>query len=98
MGQKKKENPLKSSRVFPHTSVPCYQTYKIVNQSNVTNYITMVEGQTTFWGTKYTISTLAILSKNKLIKWGVINVKVLPVTKAHFDSKVEATIQRSLQV
>jgi hypothetical protein len=27
-----------------------------------------------------------------------INEKALPVTKAHFDSKVEAVIQRSLQV
>jgi hypothetical protein len=34
----------------------------------------------------------------KPIKWCVINEKALPVTKAHFDSKVEAVIQRSLQV
>jgi hypothetical protein len=40
-----------------------------------------------------------VLSKNKLTKcWGVINKKALPVTKAHFDSKIEATIQRSLQI
>jgi hypothetical protein len=39
-----------------------------------------------------------VLSKNKPVKWCVINEKALPVTKAHFDSKVEALIQRSLQV
>ena len=39
-----------------------------------------------------------VLSKNKPIKWCVIKEKALPVTKAHFDSKVEAAIQRTLQV
>jgi hypothetical protein len=39
-----------------------------------------------------------VLSKNKPIKWCVIKEKALPVTKAHFDSKVEATMQRTLQV
>jgi hypothetical protein len=39
-----------------------------------------------------------VLSKNKSIKWCVINQKALPVTKAHFDSKVEAAIQRKIQV
>jgi hypothetical protein len=39
-----------------------------------------------------------VLSKNKPIKWSVLNEKALPVTKEHFDSKVEAAIQRSLQV
>jgi hypothetical protein len=37
-----------------------------------------------------------VLSKSKP-KWGVINEKALPVRKAHFDSKVEAAIQQSLQ-
>ena len=39
-----------------------------------------------------------VLSKNKPIKWCVIKEKALPVTKAHFDSKVEAAMQRTLQV
>ena len=39
-----------------------------------------------------------VLSKNKPIKWCVINEKALPVTKAHFDSKVEAAIQRKIQL
>jgi hypothetical protein len=40
-----------------------------------------------------------VLSKNKPIKWSVLNEKALPVTKEHFlDSKAEAAIQRSLQV
>jgi hypothetical protein len=29
-----------------------------------------------------------VLSKSKLIKWGIINEKALSVMKAHFDSKV----------
>jgi hypothetical protein len=39
-----------------------------------------------------------VLSKNKPIKWCVIKEKALPVTKAHFDSKVEAAMQGTLQV
>jgi hypothetical protein len=39
-----------------------------------------------------------VRSKNKPIKWGIVNEKALPVMKAHFDSKVEAVIQSSLQV
>jgi hypothetical protein len=39
-----------------------------------------------------------VLSKNKPIKWCVINHKALPVTKAHFDSKVEEAIQCKIQV
>jgi hypothetical protein len=35
------------------------------------------------------VSESKAFSKNKPIKWGVINEKALPVTKAHFDSKVE---------
>jgi hypothetical protein len=39
-----------------------------------------------------------VLLKNKPIKWCLIKEKALLVTKAHFDSKVEATMQRTLQV
>ena len=40
---------------------------------------------------------MVLLKKNKPIKWGVINAKALPVTKAHFNSKIEAVIPLSLQ-
>ena len=39
-----------------------------------------------------------VILKTKPIKWCVINEQALPVPKAHFNSKVEAQIQRSLQV
>jgi hypothetical protein len=82
---------LKKSRVDPILPPPIIGPI-IVNKSNGTNYITMVKGQTTFCGMKYTLSPLTILSKNKLIKWSVINGKALPVRFAHINSNVEATI------